>query len=156
MPFFIAFLILSITDSSTATNISSNASVLDRLRDELEVIGDYLSFREQCTLRLINHRFNRVLGRCHHVIQHKLQTLTLLMDRILVDPEQSDGIINESTLQNIQILDDDLKYNELYIGSWPQIIRNCIRKRHELKSNDSNDPIPCCDDTYFYQKVFFY
>lgn len=130
-----------------ALEISSESSTINRLQDPIEIITDYLSHSEQGTSRLINREFNRRIGNSHAAIKQKLQLLTHHVKQVIADLEENNGVINDTTLYRLQHLDDELKYDSLYMNTWPNIIRNSIENSHKLKD------FSYADDTYFHHAV---
>ena len=111
--------------SLLTTVISTASTNISALNDPIENIALFLSYPEQSQARLINREFNARINRSHSTMRHYLERLSVCIDRVFGAEEDADQCI---AVQELQSIEDDLNLNEIYIKSWPKMLKRCLHQ----------------------------
>ena len=97
---------------------------LFRLSDEIDLILEYLNYKEQSEARLMGPQFNEIINKSHHILRYKFQRFKLCASEII-----ESGIANRSAyLLELATLATELRYNEVFIKLWANEMQKCIQR----------------------------
>ena len=113
--------------SSLITMIYTKKTNMSALNDPIEIIKLYLTHSEQGQSRLINREFNKRINKSHSTMKRQLERLSTYIEQVFGAADTSDET-RERAMRELQVVEDSLALNEVYIKAWPRLLEKCISR----------------------------